>query len=125
MKEGGFIREGFNEELDHFRYIKSNAENIILDIQNRERESTGIKNLKIGYNRVFGYYIEVSKLYVEQVPIHYIRKQTISNNERYITEELKKFEEEVLSSAENALKLEHLIFENLKQQLINWFNYNN
>ena len=119
MKEGGFIREGVNEELDHFRNIKSNAENIILDIQNRERESTGIKNLKIGYNRVFGYYIEVSKLYIEQVPIHYIRKQTISNNERYITEELKKFEEEVLSSTENALKLEHLIFENLKQQLMN------
>jgi len=118
MKEGGFIREGVNQELDHFRNIKSNAENIILEMQAREKEKTGIKNLKIGYNRVFGYYIEISKLYSEQVPIHYIRKQTISNNERYITEELKKFEDEVLSSTENALRLEQMIFDNLKTQLL-------
>ena len=118
MKDGGYIREGVNEQLDHFRNIKSNAENIILEMQASEKEKTGIKNLKIGYNRVFGYYIEVSKLYSEQVPFHYVRKQTISNNERYITEELKKFEEEVLSSTENALRLEQMIFDNLKDQLL-------
>lgn len=118
MKDGGYIRSGFNESLDRLRNLKSNAEEYILKLQARERESTGIKNLKIGYNKVFGYYIEVSKIYNDLVPFNYIRKQTISNNERYITEELKKFEEEVLTSHEEALKLEEKIFSNLKSQLL-------
>ncbi len=119
MKDGGYIKAGVNAELDHFRNIKQNAESIILDMQAKEKEKTGIKTLKIGYNRVFGYYIEVSKLYSDQVPFNYIRKQTISNNERYITEELKQFEEEIISSTTNALKLEELIFNQLKEQLLN------
>lgn len=118
MKDGGYIRSGFNESLDRLRNLKSNAEDYILKLQAREREVTGIKNLKIGYNKVFGYYIEVSKMYNDLVPFNYIRKQTVSNNERYITEELKKFEEEVLTSHEEALKLEEKIFSNLKAQLL-------
>ena len=119
MKEGGYIRAGFNENLDKLRNMKQNAENVILGIQAREREATGIKNLKIGYNKVFGYYIEVNKQFSELVPFNYIRKQTISNNERYITEELKQFEEEVLTSHEQAIKLEEEIFSKLKAQLVN------
>jgi len=118
LKDGGYIRAGFNPSLDRLRNMKEDAENIILSIQAKEREATGIKNLKIGYNRVFGYYIEVNKQFSEQVPFHYIRKQTISNNERYITEELKKFEEQVLRSHEDALILEEEIFNALKEQLL-------
>ena len=118
MKDGGYIRSGFNESLDRLRNMKSNAEDYILQMQAREREATGIKNLKIGYNKVFGYYIEISKIYNDLIPFNYIRKQTVSNNERYITEELKKFEEEVLTSHEEALKLEEKIFDNLKSQLL-------
>ena len=118
LKDGGYIRKGFNKALDDLRNLKQDAENIILNIQAREKEATGIKNLKIGYNRVFGYYIEVSKQFSEQVPFHYIRKQTISNNERYITEELKKFEEQVLRSHEDSILLEQEIFAKLKEQLL-------
>ncbi len=118
MKDGGYIREGVNADLDRYRNLKQNAEKYILEMQAKEKEKTGIKNLKIGYNRVFGYYIEISKLYTELVPFNYIRKQTISNNERYITEELKKLEEEIISSTDNALKLEQAIFDLLKEQLL-------
>ena len=118
MKDGGYIRPGFNPSLDSLRNMKQDAENIILSIQAKEREATGIKNLKVGYNRVFGYYIEVNKQFSDQVPFHYIRKQTISNNERYITEELKKFEEQVLRSHEDALLLEQEIFNRFKEQLL-------
>lgn len=118
LKDGGYIKTGFNKQLDDLRNMKENAEQFILGIQARERENTGIKNLKIGYNRVFGYYIEVNKQYSEQVPFNYIRKQTISNNERYITEELKKFENDVLTSHEDSIKLEEKIFTELKEQLL-------
>ncbi len=118
LKDGGYIRPGFNKSLDDLRNLKKDAEDIILSIQARERETTGIKNLKVGYNRVFGYYIEVNKQFSEQVPFHYIRKQTISNNERYITEELKRFEEQVLSSHENSIALEQEIFNKFKEQLL-------
>lgn len=119
LKEGKYIKVGFNKSLDDLRNMKQNAEDTILSIQAREREATGIKTLKIGYNRVFGYYIEVSKMFSNQVPFNYVRKQTISNNERYITEELKKFEEDVLSSSEKALILEEQIFNGIKTQLLN------
>ena len=117
-KDGGYIKEGFNESLDHLRNLRNNAEQTILEIQAREREATGIKNLKIGYNKVFGYYLEVNKQFSSLVPFNYVRKQTVSNNERYITEELKQFEEEILTSHEKALKLEETIFSVLKQQLM-------
>ena len=117
MKDGGYIKTGFNDSLDKLRNMRDNAEQTILEIQAREKEATGIKNLKIGYNKVFGYYLEVNKQYSNLVPFNYIRKQTISNNERYITEELKQFEEEILTSHDKALKLEETIFSVLKQQL--------
>lgn len=117
VKDGNCIRKGFNAELDNLKEMKNNAVNYILQLQAKEREETGIKNLKIGYNRVFGYYIEVSKMNVDRVPFRYIRKQTLTNGERYITEELKKFEEDVLSSSEKALKLESLIYDELVNQL--------
>ena len=118
LKDGGYIRKGFNQSLDNLRNLKQNAEDVIISIQAKEREATGIKNLKIGYNRVFGYYIEVNKQYSEQVPFHYVRKQTISNNERYITEELKTFEEQVFNSHEKSLALEEEIFAGFKEQLL-------
>lgn len=118
LKDGGYIKEGFNSSLDSLRNMKANAVQTIADIQTREREQTGIKNLKIGYNKVFGYYIEVNKQYSELVPFTYIRKQTISNNERYITEELKKFEDDVLSSHDKSIYLEETIFAELKKQLL-------
>jgi len=118
LKDGGYIRTGFNAELDKLRDLRQNSEDIVLSIQAREREATGIKNLKIGYNRVFGYYIEINKSFSEQVPYHYVRKQTISNNERYITEELKQLENQIISSKEDAIKLEEIIFAQLKQQLL-------
>jgi DNA mismatch repair ATPase MutS len=102
MKDGGYIRKGFNAELDRLRELKKNAENVIHEIEVRERERTGIRTLKTGFNRVFGYYIEVSNSFKDQVPMDYIRKQTLTTGERYITEELKKFEEEVLTSGEKA-----------------------
>ncbi len=118
LKDGNYIKDGFNSQLDRYRNIKDATEKELAVIQQRERETTNIKNLKIGYNRVFGYYIEINKQYSELVPFNYIRKQTISNNERYVTEELKKLEEDILSSHENAIKLEEEIYSNLKKQLI-------
>lgn len=118
LKEGNYIKSGFNSQLDYFRDLKKNSEQYIIQMQNQERELTGIKTLKIGNNRVFGYFIEVGKQFTEQVPFRYIRKQTTSNAERYITEELKKYEEDVLTSQENSLKLEEEIYNNLKAQLL-------
>ena len=109
-KDGGYIRDGFNEELDKLRAISGGGKDILKEIEERERESTGIKNLRIGYNRVFGYYIEVSKGNIPLVPDTYIRKQTLTNGERYITEELKKTENEILGANDKILALEAEIF---------------
>lgn len=117
-KDGGFIKDGFDEKLDHFRSVKNNGQDILKEIEAREREATGIKNLKIGYNKVFGFYIEVTKSFVNMVPYSYVRKQTLVGAERYITEELKKFEEEILTSTENIIKIENEIFNKLKAVLV-------
>jgi len=117
-KDGGYVREGYNDELDRLRHINQHSRDYITEYEAKERERTGIKNLKVGYNRVFGYYIEVNKQYSELVPYTYVRKQTISNNERYITEELKKYEDEVLNSQDKAIKLEAELYENFKNGLI-------
>ncbi len=109
-KEGGVIKDGFNDELDRLRGIIKNGKGIIDEIEQREKEATGIKNLKLGYNRVFGYYIEVTKSYYDLVPEHYIRKQTLANCERFITDELKKAENEILGANEKVLSLEYEIF---------------
>ncbi len=113
MKDGGYIREGFNAELDELRLIATNGKAIVKDIEAREKERTGIKTLKIGYNRVFGYYIEVSNSFKDKTPEEYIRRQTLSTGERYITEELKELEDKILSSGERALKLEARLYEEL------------
>lgn len=116
-KEGGFIRAGFDEQLDNLINIRTNGKKIIENIENRERERTGIKNLRVSYNKVFGYYIEVTNSFLDKVPYDYVRKQTLTGAERFITEELKNFEEEILSSTERAIKKENEIFVKLKTYL--------
>lgn len=115
VKDGGVIRSGFNEQLDELKNIISGGEGIINDIAEREREATGIKNLKIGYNRVFGYYIEVTKSYYDLVPDNYVRKQTLTNCERFITDELKVAENTILGASEKVLRLEADIFTELRE----------
>ncbi len=110
IKDGGVIKDGFNEELDRLRSIMNNGSDIITGIEEREKERTGIKGMKIGYNRVFGYYIEVTKSYLKMVPDDYIRKQTLTNCERYITEELKNAENTILGAKDKILVLEAEIF---------------
>ncbi|MBQ4099538.1 MAG: DNA mismatch repair protein MutS [Clostridia bacterium] len=117
-KDGGYIRKGFDSELDRLRTITQRADTLILDIQAREREATGIKNLKVSYNKVFGYYIEVTNSFKDLVPYHYVRKQTLTGAERYITDELKTLEEEILTSSEKAKQIELAIFNKIKQVLI-------
>ncbi len=113
MKDGGYIRKGFNSELDELRDINKTAKTFIRELEVSERERTGIRTLKTGYNRVFGYYIEISNSFKDKVPAEYIRKQTLTTGERYITEELKAFEEKVLTSGERALQIETAIYEKL------------
>ncbi|MBP5605898.1 MAG: DNA mismatch repair protein MutS, partial [Ruminiclostridium sp.] len=113
-KDGGYIKDGFNDELDRLRDISKGGKDILAEIEAREREATGIKNLRVGYNRVFGYYIEVSKGNIPLVPETYIRKQTLANGERYITEELKKTENEILSANDKILALEAEIFNEVR-----------
>ncbi|MDE6030453.1 MAG: DNA mismatch repair protein MutS, partial [Oscillospiraceae bacterium] len=110
VKDGGTIRDGFNEEIDRLRRISKGGEDILREIEERERAATGIRTLKVGSNRIFGYYIEVSKSFVSQVPAHYHRKQTLTTGERYITDELKKIEGEILGANDRILALEQAIF---------------
>ncbi len=110
MKDGGYIREGFHPELDELRSMNKNGQAIISGIEERERERTEIRTLKIRNNKVFGYYIEVSNSFKDKVPDNYIRKQTLTTGERYITEELKEIEEKIVTSHESALKLEERIY---------------
>lgn len=118
VKDGGVIKDGFNEELDRLRHIIKSGGDIIREMEQRERENTGIKSLKISYNRVFGYYIEVTKSYYDLVPDTYIRKQTLANCERYITEELKQYENEILGASEKVLSLEANIFAEVRDFIV-------
>ena len=115
VKDGGVIKDGFNEQLDGLRNIRSGGKEIIEDICEREKEKTGIKNLKIGYNRVFGYYIEVTKSFYDLVPQTYIRKQTLANCERFITEELKVAENTILGASDKIITLEQDIFTEIRE----------
>ena len=117
VREGGMIRPGASEEADRLRDIMNGGEGTIAAIEASEREKTGIRTLKVGYNRVFGYYIEVSKSFMEQVPEHYIRKQTLANCERYITQELKDLENQILTAKERLTALEYQIFTRLREHL--------
>ena len=116
--KGQVVKEGFNIELDELRLLLSDAKSVLLDIQNREIENTGISSLKIAFNNVFGYYIEVRNTHKDKVPEEWIRKQTLTSAERYVTEELKIYEEKILGAEEKILKLEQQIFSNLIAQLL-------
>ena len=114
IREGGMIKEGFNPDVDYYRSIKDGGEGIMASIEQREKEATGIKTLKVAYNKVFGYYIEVSKSFVDQVPDRFVRKQTLTNCERYITQELKEMENTIFSADEKLVSLEYQIFDSLR-----------
>lgn len=113
-KNGDYINDGFDKELDRLRQIKLNSKTLLSELEAREKESTGIKTLKIGFNKVFGYYIEVSNSFKDKVPYTYVRKQTLVNGERFITEELKNLEDEILNSSEKAKQIENEIFAKIK-----------
>ena len=113
IRDGGVIAAGFNQELDDLRNLSQNADQFLIDMENREKSATGISTLKVNYNRVHGYYIEVSHLHAEKIPAHYTRKQTLKGAERYITEELKSFEDKVLSAREKSLVFEKSLYEEL------------
>jgi DNA mismatch repair protein MutS len=113
-KEGKLINSGFNSDVDKYRAVISGAETLLLDIENREREATGIKNLKVGYNRIFGYYIEVTKSGLSAVPEGYIRRQTLANAERFVTEELKTAETRFLTASDRINALEYDIFREIR-----------
>ena len=114
LREGGIIRAGYNAELDEYRTISHDSKRLLQEIEEREREQTGIKTLKLGYNKVFGYYLEVRHSSTSMVPAHYIRKQTLANAERYITEELKSFETKILGVQEKIINLEYSLFTEIR-----------
>lgn len=118
MKDGGIIREGYDEELDELRKMSTQGKEWIAGIEARERQTTGIPNLKVGYNKVFGYFIEITKAHQDKVPSHYVRKQTLVNAERYITEDLKEYELKVLNAQEMIVEMEQAIFERLRTKLV-------
>jgi len=117
VREGGMIKDGFDSELDRLRHIMKNGSSVVAEIEAKERETTDIKNLKVAYNKVFGYYIEVTKSQLDKVPGHYIRKQTLANCERYITQELKDIENTILSARERINELEYEDFMYVRKQL--------
>jgi DNA mismatch repair protein MutS len=117
LRDGGVIGEGFDAELDELRRLSTHADQFLVDLEARERESSGIATLKVGYNRVHGYYIEISKGQSDKAPTHYTRRQTLTGAERYITEELKAFEDKVLSARERSLARERQLYEELLDTL--------
>ncbi|MCQ2466257.1 MAG: DNA mismatch repair protein MutS [Clostridia bacterium] len=119
IKEGDIIKKGYSSECDELNELTKNAKGYILELENREKEITGIRTLKISYNKVFGYYIEVSKSFINQVPDRYIRKQTLVNAERYITEEIKELEDKILGASTKKNALEYELFCDVRQKVSN------
>jgi len=117
VKEGGIIKKGYNKEIDSYKEATTEGKNWIVALEAKERENTGIKNLKVGYTKVFGYYIEVTKSFLKQVPDRFIRKQTLTNAERYITEELKMMEDKILGAEEKVVNLEYLEFVKIRDRI--------
>jgi len=117
VKEGGLLKEGFNAELDELRKIKHEGRKWLAEFEEHEKARTGIKSLKVGYNKVFGYYIEVRKSWAGKVPSSYIRKQTLTEAERYVTEELKDYEAKALSAEERIKELEYELFEQIRKEV--------
>ena len=120
LKDGNVIRDGHNEELDELRKIQRSGKSFLTSLEAREKVNTGIKNLKVRFNKVFGYYIEVPKASTSKVPVEYERKQTLVNAERYITPELKEYEEKILNAEEKILTLEEQLFNDI---LIGWHRF--
>ena len=117
IQNGGIFAEGYDDELDRLRSLSTDAKTMLLEIESRERAATGIGNLKVRFNRVFGYYLEVTKTHQDKVPEHYVRKQTLANAERYITEELKELESEILGAEEKQLAVEERLYRELREAL--------
>ena len=117
LSEGGVIREGYSRELDEYRDAAANGKQWILDLEAAERQETGIKNLRIQFNRVFGYYIEVTKSNLDLVPLRYSRKQTLANAERYVTAELQEIEHKILNAQQQALALESVLFASVREAI--------
>ena len=117
IKDGGIIKLGYDEEIDTLKTAQTEGKNWLVKLELEEREKTGIKNLKIGFNKVFGYFIEVTKSYLSQVPDHFIRKQTLANAERYITEELKNLENQILGAEEKVVTLEYDAFVCIRDEI--------
>lgn len=117
VREGGIIKSGYSQELDEIRNIMNSGKDFLLDIEQREREATGIRNMKIKFNKVFGYFIEITKSNLNMVPEHYIRKQTLSNSERYITPELKKYEDTIINSKAKIEDLEYHLFKEVSRRV--------
>ena len=118
IREGGIIRKGYNQELDELRSASTNGKEWINKIEQKEREETGIKNLRVGYNKVFGYYIEVTRSQLTMVPYRYQRKQTLAGSERFITDELKQVEETILGAQDKSVRLEYQLFCEIREQLM-------
>ena len=118
IREGGFIKKGFNKELDEYKEASTQGKTWLAELEARERETTGIKTLKVGFNKVFGYYIEISKGAVDKAPMNYVRKQTLTTGERYITEELKEIEDKLLGAAEKGIALEIELFNQIKDVVL-------
>ena len=121
IRDGGVIKQGFDKKLDELKAIKDNSFDFLLNFEEAQKHKTGITTLKVGYNRVHGYYIEMSKAYADKVPAEYIRRQTLKASERYITEELKEFEDKILSSKEKALAREKLIYDSLLKKVLEFY----
>ena len=117
IREGGFIKDGYNAELDEYRNIARNSKRLLQQMEEDEKTKTGIKSLKIGYNKVFGYYIEVRHSSTEKVPDYYTRKQTLANAERYITPQLKEFETKILGAQEKIIQIEYNLFTQIREVL--------
>ncbi len=117
IKEGGIIKDSYNKDLDELRDIISNGKTWIVNLEEKEKKTTGIKSLKIGFNKVFGYYLDITKSNLHLVPQHYIRKQTLANSERYITPDLKEVESKLLGSEEKVGELEYQLFNQIREQI--------
>jgi len=120
IRDGGVLRQGFDAELDHLRELSEGADTHLAAIEHKERERSGIANLKLGFNKVQGFFLEVSRSQLDRVPIEWVRRQTIKGGERYITPELKAFEDQVLGARERALQRERQLYDALLDQLIRW-----
>lgn len=117
IKEGGILKEGYNEEVDHLKKAKTEGKTWLAELEEREREKTGIKNLRVRYNKVFGYYIEVTNSYKDLVPDYYIRRQTLANAERYTTEELAELARTILGAEEKLCALEYELYVEIRENL--------